>query len=427
MKIEYRQLDEITPYHKNAKEHPEKQVKKIANSIKEFGFNQPIVVDKEGVIIVGHGRYLAAQKLGINPVPVLEVDLDEERAKAYRLADNKLNESDWEMDVVIEELKTLSLEMLDLTGFDQNLVLETQEDKPDLSAVGVPQTQLGDVYDLGPHRIICGDSTQPETYEKLLREEKARLIFTDPPYSVDYRSTGGTDRYGKQRPGRSYESEAFGGTGGRIFNDDKTPEEALTFYKDVLRQLHDFSTADTTIYWWFANRLTDINMQAMREEKWHFSQIIIWLKNSLIYSPGQLYHRIYEPCIVAWKSNGEPHYQNLTFSKYSELWTLDQKTFAEHLDVIYAKRDPTSKYIHPTQKPVRLAERAIKRSSEENDIVLDAFGGSGSTLIGCDQLNRRARLIELDPKYVDAIVRRWCKYKEDPLVVKNGEQIQWSV
>ena len=216
-----------------------------------------------------------------------------------------------------------------------------------------------------------------------------------------------------------------GGTGGHIFNDDKTPAEALEFYKASLKQLHDFTSDDATIYWWFASRMTDANMRALAENQWHFSQIVVWLKNSPIFSPGQLYHRIYEPCIVAWKE-GKSHYQDLTFSTYTELWTLEQKTFAEHLDLIYAKRDPTMKYIHPTQKPVRLAERALKRSSEKGDVVIDAFAGSGSTMIACDQLERKARLIELDPKYVDAIVTRWCQYKEDTRVMKNGEIIEWK-
>jgi len=168
MKIEERKIEDIRPYPKNAKEHKEKQIKKIADSIKEFGFNQPLVVDKDGVIIVGHGRYIAAQFLGMETVPVLEVDIDDEKAKAYRLADNKLNESSWDMDIVIEELKAMSLQMVDLTGFDSNLLLETREDNPDLSAIGVPKTQPGDVYELGPHRLVCGDSTQPEAYQKLL-------------------------------------------------------------------------------------------------------------------------------------------------------------------------------------------------------------------------------------------------------------------
>ena len=147
----------------------------------------------------------------------------------------------------------------------------------------------------------------------------------------------------------------------------------------------------------------------------------------MIFSPGQLYHRIYEPCLVGWKQ-GQTHYQDVTFSNYTELWTVGGlKTFQEHLDVIYSKRDNTNSYIHPTQKPVQLAERAIKRSSERNDIVIDAFGGSGSTLIACDQLDRKARLIELDPKYVDAIVTRYCQYKKTTTVIKNGKEIEWLI
>ena len=256
--------------------------------------------------------------------------------------------------------------MLDLTGFNESLILESKEDNPDLKSVGQPRSQLGDLYQLGTHKLLCGDATELDDWNKLMQHELARLIFTDPPYSIDYHSVAYAkkDDLGKSMgdEGASYHSEKFGGTGGRIFNDDKTPEEAREFYKKSLANLHKYSTDDATLYWWFANRLSEINMQALNDTKWHFSQIVLWLKNSMIFSPGQLYHRIYEPCIVAWKS-GKVHYQDRTFSNLTELWTLDEKNFAEHLDIIYAKRDPTMKYIHPTQKPVRLAERALKRSS----------------------------------------------------------------
>ena len=428
MQIVEKDINEIKPYPKNAKEHTPTQVKKIAASIQEFGFNQPIVLDKDGVIIVGHGRYEAAKELKMQKVPTFTVEIDEERAKAYRLADNKLNESNWTMDLVVEELKTLSLKMVDLTGFDSNLVLETKEDNPpSFGSIGTPRTQVGDVYELGRHKLICGDSTDESTYKKLLGDEKPRLIFTDPPYSIDYHSTAGLpDKFtGKKKQQYSYDNDKFGGTGGRIFNDDKTPEEALEFYKKIAKQLYAFTTDDATIYWWYASRLTDINIQALRESGFHFSQIIFWLKNSLIFSPGQLFHRIYEPCIVGWKE-GKTKFQNFTFSAYTELWTTgDQKTFAEVLDVIYQKRDNTNSYIHPTQKPVQLAERAIKRSSAIDDLVIDAFGGSGSTMMACEQLNRSARLIELDPKFCDAIVGRWVKYTDNPHVVKNGDAIVW--
>lgn len=174
-------IGNIQPYFKNAKDHPEKQIKKIAASIREFGFNQPIVLDTKNVIIVGHGRYLAAQFLGMETVPVLILDLDEERAKAYRLADNKLNESSWDMDIVIDELKSISLQMVDLTGFDSNLIMETKEDDPDISNIGVPRTVLGDIYIMGNHILICGNSEEEHTYKSLLGDWKARLIFTDPP------------------------------------------------------------------------------------------------------------------------------------------------------------------------------------------------------------------------------------------------------
>lgn len=186
MDINQRKIEEIKPYPNNSKEHQDRQVKQIAASIQEFGFNQPIVVDNDDVIIVGHGRYMAAKFLGFEKVPVLKIDLNEEQAKSYRLADNKLNESKWKMDIVIEELKSMSIEMIDLSGFDKNLILETKEDNPDLSKIGKPKSVLGDVYDLGQHRLICGDSTKPEVYKMLLRDEKARLIFTDPPYGIDY-------------------------------------------------------------------------------------------------------------------------------------------------------------------------------------------------------------------------------------------------
>ena len=190
-------IEQIRPYDKNAKKHPKKQVDQVAASIREFGFNQPIVIDKQGVIIVGHGRFEAAKLLGMTDVPVMEVDLTEDQAKAYRLADNKLNESEWDMKLAVDELKELSEEMQILTGFDLDLLIEPDEKDDEIPENVPPVAQLGDLYQLGQHRVLCGDSTKIEDVERLMDGKKADLVHTDPPYGVSY--DGGHAEKGKRR------------------------------------------------------------------------------------------------------------------------------------------------------------------------------------------------------------------------------------
>jgi site-specific DNA-methyltransferase (adenine-specific) len=355
------------------------------------------------VIIVGHGRFEAAKVLGLTELPCVIVDLNEQEARAYRLADNKLNESDWDMDLVIEELKLLDQKNLEITGFDQDLIIEIKEDEFDAEKeyekIKEPKAKKGDIYELGRHRLMCGDSASREDVEKLMNGKFGRMVFTDPPYNVNYRSPGGLD----------YSSTKFGGTGGKIFNDNKTDKECLDFYTDILANLHHFTTDDVTIYWWFANKNNYINRLAFENASWHMSQIIIWLKNSMVFSRGQDYHRQYEPCMVGWKKK-KSHYKNKKINNLKDVFSLDFNDFNEMLDVWYEKRDVTQKYVHPTQKPLRLPERALKKNSERNDIVIDLFGGSGSTLMACDQLGRICNTMELDPKYVDVIIKRYESY-----------------
>ncbi|MDA3839913.1 MAG: DNA methyltransferase [Patescibacteria group bacterium] len=396
-------IEEIKPYAKNAKKHPVKQINQIAKSIKDFGFNQPIVLDKKNIIIVGHGRYEAAQILELKEVPCIVVDLNEQEARAYRLADNKLNESDWDMDLVIEELKLLDKEKIEITGFDIDLIIEIKEDEFDAQKEydGIKEAvaKLGDIYQLGEHRLMCGDSAIREDVEKLMDGKLGRMIFTDPPYNVDYKSPGGLD----------YSSTKFGGTGGKIFNDNKSDKDCVDFYTDVLFNLSHFTTDDVTIYWWFANKNNHINRFAFENADWHMSQIIIWLKNSMVFSRGQDYHRQYEPCMLGWKKK-KTHYKNKKITNLKDVFNFDFDDYKEMLDVWYEKRDVTQNYVHPTQKPLRLPERALKKSSEKNDIVVDLFGGSGSTLMACHQLDRRCYVMELDPKYVDVIIKRYENY-----------------
>jgi site-specific DNA-methyltransferase (adenine-specific) len=393
-------IEEIKPYPKNAKKHPQKQIRQIADSIREFGFNQPLVLDKKKVIIVGHGRFEAAKMLKLKVVPCITVNLPPKKAKAYRLADNKLNESDWEMELVIEELKELDEDILELTGFDKDLIAEIEEDEFDAEEeykkIKKPKAKLGDIYALGEHRLMCGDSAKAEDVEKLMGSKKGRMIFTDPPYNVDYKSPGGLD----------YDSKKYGGSGGKIFNDKKTNKECLEFYTDILKNLFDYTTDDVTIYWWFANKNNWINREAFELGGWHMSQIIIWLKNSMVFSRGQDYHRQYEPCMVGWKKK-KSHFKNKKINNLKDVFHLDYDDFSELMDVWYERRDVTQNYLHPTQKPLRLPERALKKNSERGDIVIDLFGGSGSTLMACEQMERKCYSMELDPKYIDVIIKRW--------------------
>ena len=245
---------------------------------------------------------------------------------------------------------------------------------------------------------MCGSSTSREDFERLMGGNKGRLVFTDPPYNVDYKSPAGL----------TYSSKKYGGNGGKIFNDNLSDKECLAFYTETLKNLYKNTTDDATIYWWFASKNHGVNEEALKEAGWHISQQIIWLKNSMVLSRGQDYHRVYEPCMVGWKKK-QVHYKDKNITNLQDVILLDKETFAEQLDVWYEKRDNTVNYVHPTQKPVRLAERALKRNSKSGDIVIDAFSGSGSTLIACEQLGRKCYAMEIDPKYCDVIVKRWEK------------------
>ena len=223
----------------------------------------------------------------------------------------------------------------------------------------------------------------------------------------------------------SYDSKKFGGTGGKIFNDNLTDEDCQKFYSDVLANLYAHTTDDAAIYWWYATSNHGLNAEAFKRTKWHLSQVLIWLKNSMVIAQGQDYHRQYEPCMFGWKK-GKKHYKNKNITNLKDVFNLDHDDYLEMLDVWYERRDNTSTYVHPTQKPLRLAERGLKKNSELEDIVIDLFGGSGSTLMACDQMKRKARLMELDPKYCDVIVTRYFKHTGNNEVVLNGEKILWQ-
>lgn len=380
----------IKPYSKNARKHPREQLKKIAASIERFGFRQPVVVDKDGTIVVGHGRYQAAKEIlkweetkeagyapkGSSFIPFMKIeDLTKDELNAYRLADNRLNETDWEAELLAESLKELPDDLKSITGFEEDEIAEAlgkaikgEEDDFDTTPPEEAKSKLGDLYQLGEHRLLCGDATKREDVERLMDGRKADMVFTDPPYGVGY--TGGAK-----------EREALAGDeiGTRIY------EEALPHLK--------FAAADhAALYLWYADAHAASAAAAAAAAAYVTSAQIIWVKNNAQFVSSAHYHGKHEPCFYAHRKGKSAQW----FGENNEVTVWE------------VNRAPKNEY-HPTQKPVELVIRAMGNSSKAGDLVLDLFAGSGSTLIGCEQAGRICRTMELSPAYCDVIVARWEK------------------
>lgn len=376
MQVKTVSIDQIKPYENNPRNNDD-AVDAVANSIKEFGWQQPIVVDNGGVIIAGHTRYKAAKQLKLKEVPIVVADnLTEEQVNAYRLADNKSGElATWDDDELQEELdKILDIDMTDF-GFDLETELEDDEvidDDYEEEVPEEPKSKLGQVYQLGRHRLMCGDSTKPEDVKKLMNGVQADLLITDPPYNVNYE--------GKQDSKMT------------IKNDH---QEADNFYKFLLAAFtnaKDNMKAGAAFYIWYASsEAVNFNRSAV-DAGLSVRQELIWAKNQMIIG-RQDYQWQHEPCLYGWADNG------------SHSWYSDRKQ-----TTILNFDKPQRSDLHPTMKPIPLFDYQIKNSSKSGDIVLDLFGGSGTTLMACEQDGRNAYLMEFDPRYVDVIIDRWEKF-----------------
>jgi DNA modification methylase len=385
----------ITPYEKNAKKHPKKQIEQVANSIQEFGFNQPIVIDKNNIIIVGHGRYEAAKFLGMKDVPVLVVDLTEQQSASYRLADNKLNESDWNMDLVIEELKGLTPEMLDLTGFDKDLIIEADEKDDEVPEIPEePKSKLGDLYELGNHRVLAGDSTKIDDVERLMDGKKADMVFTDPPYNIGFSGSMSNTTVG----GKMVKHKGANQKHNAIHNDEMNESEFMQFIKDVLIIIKTYTTG--AYYISFGSQTLNQLLQPMKEIEMEYKSIIIWMKNQATLS-GKDYKGRYEPIIYGRFNDG---FYGVRYEQ-EDIWEI-QRTLKNDL--------------HPTMKPIPLIEKALLNSSERGMNVMDLFLGSGSTLIASEKTGRICYGIELSERYIDVIVQRYVDYTGIEEVKKNG-------
>lgn len=396
-KIEWQPVEKLIPYAKNARTHSDEQVAQIAGSIKEFGFNNPILVDKDNSVIAGHGRLMAARKLGMDKVPVVELHhLTESQRKAYVLADNRIAlNSGWDTSMLSLELQDLKHDIdLSLLGFDPDELdallnpIEETEGLTDEDAVpdvpDEPKTKLGDIYILGNHRLMCGDSTSIDAVEKLMDGQLADQLVTDPPYNIAYE--GGS----KKRD--------------QIKNDEMADEEFRQFLKDVYIAADAVMKAGAVFYIWHADTEGYNFRGAARDMGWRIRQTLIWNKDNSAFGRSD-YHWKHEPCLYGWKE-GSAH-----------LWAADRK----QTTVIQCKR-PSKSDLHPTMKPVELMEYQILNNTKGSDIVLDLFGGSGSTLIAAEKTGRKARLMELDPKYCDVIVKRWEDFTGKKAVLSELEK-----
>ena len=395
-KFELVDIDKLVPYANNARTHSPAQINKLRSSLRGFGFINPVIIDRDFGIIAGHGRVLAAREEGISEVPCVYADhLTEAQKKAYIIADNRMAmDAGWDEEMLRIEIESLQADAFDLalTGFDEKELSKLFDDGNDAKdddfdvdeELKKPTfSKAGDVWKLGRHRLVCGDSTKPETYEVLMEGRKANLVLTDPPYNVNYE-----------------------GTAGKIKNDNMASEEFFGFLFDAFSCMEKVMADDASIYVFHADTEGLNFRKAFDAAGFYLSGCCIWKKPSLVLgrSPYQWQH---EPCLFGWKKNGK--HQWYSDRKQTTIWEFEK-----------SKKNGE----HPTMKPIPLLCYPITNSTMSNTLVLDPFGGSGSTLIACEQTDRSCSTIELDEKFCDVIVNRYIELvgtAEKVSVLRDGK------
>lgn len=396
-------IERLVPYANNARTHSKEQITKLRSSLREFGFVNPVIIDREFNVIAGHGRILAAKEENIEQVPCVFVDhLTEAQKKAYILADNRFAlDAGWDEDMLRVEMEALQGMDFDisLTGFDEAEITdllslddgEAQEDDFDEDAAlqAEPFVKTGDLWLLGKHRLLCADSTKPEDVKLLMDSKKANVCITDPPYSCNY----------------------TGGTGMKIMNDNLKGEEFYQFLLSAFKNAYE-NLADGAAIYIFHSDAEKVNFyNAVVAAGFHYSTTCIWVKQSLVLGRFD-YQMRHEPVIYAFKDTVKHKFYG--DRKQTTVWEFDR---------------PSKSKLHPTTKPLPLIAYPMKNSSLVNSIVLDLFGGSGSTLMAAEQMDRTAYLMELDPVYASAIVRRFVAYRgntEDVHIIRDGKTLPCS-
>ena len=389
LRIEYIPIEDIKPYENNAKLHPQEQIQQIKNSILEFGFDDPIAIWKDNIIIEGHGRLIAAQELGYKEIPVIRLDsLTDEQRRAYTLVHNQLTmNSGFDIEMLNIELGGIdSIDMSDFgfefePSFGDGSSPEVVEDDYNEELPEEPKSKLGDIYQLGRHRLMCGDSTSIENVKELTGGELVDMLLTDPPYNVAYE--------GKTKDKLT------------IKNDSMEDTAFRTFLRDAFTAANEVMKAGAVFYIWHADSEGYNFRGACHDIGWQVREVLIWNKNSMVLG-WQDYQWKHEPCLYGWKEGA------------SHLWASDRK----QTTVIDFNR-PTKADIHPTMKPIGLFDYQIQNNTKGGDAVLDLFNGSGTTIMACEQNGRRAFCMELDPRYVDAAIDRWEQFTGEKAVKLN--------
>ena len=429
MEIINKKIEDLIPYHNNPRLNDE-AVEYVKNSIKEFGFKVPMVIDKNNVIVAGHTRYKASKELGLKEVPcIIADDLTDEQIKAFRLADNKVSEkAEWDFELLDKELDDIDIDMTEF-GFD--LDLEDEEEKeiiedevPDVPEE--PKAKLGDIYQLGNHRLMCGDSTKEEDVAKLMNNELADLVVTDPPYNVNIGQGGGSVCSMRIQNHRT--------DGATIKNDNMDDSEFNVFLIKAFANMYQSLKSGGVFYVWHGQTKSDIFIQTLRKNQLEIREMLIWNKDRLVMG-RQDYQWKHEGCVYGWK-DGASHYfiddrkQTTVFEdKKPDIKKMKKEELVKLLEEIYSDKQSTTiineerpgvSEEHPTMKPVKLIARQVKNSSRIDEKVLDLFGGSGTTLITCEQLKRNCYMMEYDPHYIDVIIQRWENFTGKKAVKING-------